>query len=779
MIEIKSKEKTIKDLLDNKKYDLDFYQREYVWKDKEVSELIKDLTDEFQRNYDETHNRTEVDKYSHYFLGSIVVRKESTKRYIIDGQQRLTTLTLLLIFFYHSLEDENQKGQVLPLIFSMHYGEKSFNLDIIERKSVMETLFSKKSLDSFKADKSESIQNIVRCYKQIQKHPAFSEDMLPYFVDWLLQKVDLVEITAVTEDHAYTVFETMNERGVSLTETEMLRGNLLSNITDSVRRNSAKRVWDEWIQKLKELGSNEESEAIKAWLRSQFANTVRDYEGIGAKFHRWVRDEENKDKLGLTTSDAFANFIEQDFEFYSSWYFRLRDAANSLKSGLECVFYNAQNNFTLQYTLLLSPLRVGDNDEEALRKLHIVLTYLDIFINRRIWNGDSIARNHMDNYIWREQQVTNEYKLSSIIPLIRGKSSEKLKEILYKRINTETKPFGNKMLHLHGQNRRKIHLILARMTDYIETKSKKPSHYHEYIRRKGNNSYEIEHIWANKYEMHRDEFSHQSEFEAYRDRIGGLLLLPKNNNISYGNSSYKEKREHYLQENLLAQSLLETAYENKSGFSGFKQFKDLSQLPFRPHPDFKKEDLDKRQKLYQLIAKNIWNPERLRLSYGQEPEPVTVENESDNSVIVNPVGERGTWTVDKISNLVPPERREFYNKTHSSHNIHECYSMIAELQNLIQEKRWNLDLKFRNYYCAFYFGSRCVFGINLYSSPRYAVWITEAEAERESLRNRCKFANYSTPLGHAVYPRNTTVDSLRPIFEFAYKKHQNIDVVSQ
>ena len=182
----------------------------------------------------------------------------------------------------------------------------------------------------------------------------------------------------------------------------------------------------------------------------------------------------------------------------------------------------------------------------------------------------------MDNYIWREQQVTNEYKLSSILPLIRGKSSEELKEILYKRIQVETKPFENKMLHLHGQNGPKIHEILARITNYIEVESKMPSLYTEYARRKGDNSYEIEHIWANNYELYRDEFAHQSEFEAYRDRIGGLLLLPKNNNISYGNSSYKEKREHYLKENLLAQSLHEKAYEKHPGF---KQFIDWSRQP--------------------------------------------------------------------------------------------------------------------------------------------------------------------------------------------------------
>ena len=658
MIKISSKEKTIKDLLNGKKYDLDFYQREYVWTEKQVSELIKDLTDAFQRKYDETHDRTEVDKYGHYFLGSIVIREDRTKRYIIDGQQRLTTLTLLLIFLYHSLKDENQKVPVSSLIFSMHYGEKSFNLDIRERKSVMEALFSEKSVDSFEAGKSESIRNIVKCYKLIQKNKAFSDDdMLPYFVDWLLNKVDLVEITAITEDHAYTVFETMNDRGLSLTPTDMLRGYLLSKITDTEKRNGARKVWDDKIQELKELGKDEESEAIKAWLRSQFAITVRDYERIGAKFHRWVRDEENdeenkeklrlssndeenKEKLRLSSSDSCVSFIEQDFEFYISWYLRLREVATSLTSGLECVFYNAQNNFTLQYTLLLSSLKVGDTEEDALHKVHIVSTYLDIFINRRIWNGASIARNNMDHYIWREQQVNSEYKLSPIISLIRGKNSKELADELYKRIKMEIKPFGSVILQLHGQNRRKIHLILARLTDYIENKSyNQPLHFHEYIRRKGNNSYEIEHIWANNYEMHRDEFFHQSEFEAYRDRIGGLLLLPKEVNISYGNSSYKVKCKHYLKENLLAKSLNEQTYEKNPGF---KRFIKSSSLPFRPHLEFKKSDLDERQKLYQLIAERIWNPERLLLPYGDEPDPITVENVKDDAKIFSKFNESET-----------------------------------------------------------------------------------------------------------------------------------------
>ena len=69
-------------------------------------------------------------------------------------------------------------------------------------------------------------------------------------------------------------------------------------------------------------------------------------------------------------------------------------------------------------------------------------------------------------------------------------------------------------------------------------------HYLEYFR-KGGNRFEIEHIWADHFDRHEDEFSHPNEFAEYRNRIDGLLLLPKSNNASYNDSTYVEKREYY------------------------------------------------------------------------------------------------------------------------------------------------------------------------------------------------------------------------------------------
>ena len=395
----------------------------------------------------------------------------------------------------------------------------------------------------------------------------------------------------------------MNDRGLSLTPTDMLKGYLLSQISDEERRNSTSIIWRRRIESLQSIGKEEDADAIKAWLRGQHAQSLRernrgaaprDFELIGTEFHRWVRDRQ--DNLGLSSSNEFAGFIETDFAFYTRWYERLRKASKEFTSGLEYVYYNAQHNYTLQYPVLLSPLRVQDSEQDCLRKIRLVSTFLDILINRRIWNSRAIDYSTMF------------YAMYILIRDIRRKNIDELAELLYKRLDLESESFdSSNVFQLRGRNRQKIHRTLARVTDYISLKSGQSSHYTDYFRA-GRNRFEIEHIWANLPKRHEDEFSHPTEFQEYRNRIGGLLLLPKGFNASYGSLPFVKKREHYATQNLLAKSLHGIAYDHNPGF---KLFIEESGLPFEPHSDFKKADLDKRQSLYQQIAEQIWSQERL------------------------------------------------------------------------------------------------------------------------------------------------------------------------
>lgn len=605
MDEIRGDAKSIRSLLGNTKFTIDYYQREYKWETKQVNELIEDLAEKFQESHDPGNDRLAVKDYGHYFLGSIIISVKDGNRYIIDGQQRLTTLTLLLIHIYRKLEDNEQKGQLAELIFSKQYGRRSFNLNVEERAQCMEALFTGSQFDD--SDQPESIINIISRYQDIEDNfpDELNDEALPYFADWLIENVHFVEITAYSDADAYTIFETMNDRGLSLTPTDMLKGYLLANITDTDSRNEASQVWRRHISSLRDIGKEEEADAIKSWLRSQYAKTIRerkagaqpkDFDLIGTEFHRWVRGHEND--LCLKGSSDFLRFIKENFSFYAHWYERIRKASENKTEGLETIHFNNQNNFTLQYPVLLAPLRKEDNEHDILKKLRIVSKYLDILITRRIWNWRSIGYSAM------------QYAMFTTISKIRGKTVDELAVLLLNRLSEEDETFAsNDRLRLHGANGKYINRLLARMTDYIETKSGRASRYHEYTQQRGANRYEVEHIWANHPGRHRDEFQHPNDFFDYRNRLGGLLLLPKSFNASYSDKPYREKREYYYSQNLLAQSLHEKAYELDPGF---RRFIEKSGLEFRPHSDFKKADLDARQELYRNLAEQIWDPEELR-----------------------------------------------------------------------------------------------------------------------------------------------------------------------
>lgn len=612
MREIIGKAKTVRELLTATKYSIDYYQREYKWQEKQVQELLDDLTIRFLDDYDPDHERRMVRNYGHYFLGSIIISDKNERKFIVDGQQRLTTLTLLLIYVHNQQRGRDDASSVDQMIYSEQFGEKTFNIEVEERAACMEALFEQQPFDA--TDKPESVQNILARYQTISEY--CSNDLtgraLPYFVDWLKENVHLVEITAFSDDDAYTIFETMNDRGLSLSETDMLKGYLLANISDTARRDAANTLWKRRIADLAEVGKDADADFFKAWLRSQYAMSIRErkkdarpgeFDRIGTEFHRWVREHRDRADLALSSGAAFAQFIERDFDFYARHYRHLMRVAWRFMPGLEHVFYNARLGFTTQYTVLLAPLVPGDTDEVAHQKFRLVAIFLDILLNRRIWNWHNVGFSTM------------QYAMYLVTREIRRKPVDELAQLLYARLTApdEETFASNERFAVHQQNRWYVQLMLARMTGYIEEQSGATSHYTQYIG-SGSEKFEVEHIWANKYERHTDEFSHPQDFADYRNRIGDLLVLPKKFNASYGALPYEEKLEHYFGQNLLAQSLHPRCYDHNPGFIGFME---RSGLPFAPCEHFHKADLAARQALYAQLAACVWDPEQLLGEVGE------------------------------------------------------------------------------------------------------------------------------------------------------------------
>ena len=474
-------------------------------------------------------------------------------------------------------------------------------LHVDERTPAMNALYEGGGENFNATDRPESVQNLVQRYRDLEA--CFPEELrgaaLPFFIDWLLENVHLVEITAYSDDDAYTIFETMNDRGLSLSPTDMLKGYLLANI-DETKRTNANTRWRGRIRELNDAGKEVESDCFKAWLRSQHATKIRerkkgarpeDFDRIGTEFHRWLRDA--ADIVGLKQSNDFYRFIDRDFDFYSRQYLRLIEAAQQPVPGLEHVLYNAQHGFTLQYMLLLAPLRPDDSEPVAVRKIRLVAQYLDILLTWRLWNFRTIAYSTM------------QYAMFVVMRDIRGLAPDALAQKLHEFLGKEDETFAsNDRLRMHQQNRYPLHRILARLTDYVETQSGQPSRYLDYVS-EGKTRYEVEHIWADHPEHHTAEFKHPADFADHRNRIGGLLLLPKSFNASYGDLSYADKLPHYNTQNLLARSLHPLCYEHNPGFL---RFKEQSGLPFVAYAEFNKADIESRVDHAQPCQSRASNP---------------------------------------------------------------------------------------------------------------------------------------------------------------------------
>jgi uncharacterized protein with ParB-like and HNH nuclease domain len=387
--------RTIRDLFTARKYGVDYYQREYAWTKANADELLNDLSGRFLDSYNDDDVRRDTLGYRPYFLGPIVTNNRRGTLYLVDGQQRLTTLTLLLIYLFHLQKDRRPEDRVdlREFIASTRVGEWTFNLDIEDRIPCMRALLDGHDPDVGPDD--ESVQNLWDRYQDIEKlfPQELNDKKLPFFVDWLLERVAVVDIATPDQEMALEIFETMNDRGLRLTTTDMLKSYLLAMIRDSETIKASNQLWRTRVAALAETADKGDSDFIRNWLRGKYAETIRerrkdalpgDFDIIGTAPHKWVRD--NHDAIGLVRPSDYALFVQRDFDRLSARYLQLLEASQSLVPGMEEVFYNAWNGFTLQYPLILAAISPGDDDETFVRKAQMVAGWTDIFVTRRMVN---------------------------------------------------------------------------------------------------------------------------------------------------------------------------------------------------------------------------------------------------------------------------------------------------------------------------------------------------------------------------------------------------------
>jgi len=230
-------------------YVIPSYQRPYAWTVDEASELFDDLYDFYRTEHDDT-----------YFLGSIVLIKQETTppAEVIDGQQRLTTLTILLATLTSRLEGElradffsyiREPGKVSQGLapkprLTLRERDKEFFAKYVQELNFSGLL----ALDSASLE-TESQRNIrsnaALMLERLAKRFADDVEALCRFGAFLVQRCFLVAVSTPSQQSAFRVFSVMNSRGLDLLPTDIIKADIIGKIEEPERQSLYNDRWEE------------------------------------------------------------------------------------------------------------------------------------------------------------------------------------------------------------------------------------------------------------------------------------------------------------------------------------------------------------------------------------------------------------------------------------------------------------------------------------------------------------------------------------------------------
>lgn len=249
---------------------------------------------------------------------------------------------------------------------------------------------------------------------------------------------------------------------------------------------------------------------------------------------------------------------------------------------------------SLQDPLLLAAINYSDDNATIEKKIDFVARYIETFTVRRAINYRKFG------------QTAIKYTMFNVIKSVRNNDLKTLGSSLAKEVELITEKWDAVWYFgMHSQNKYFVKHLLSRISSFVDNLVGKSTTYVNYQHPDGR-QFEIEHIWANKFDEHRDEFDQESDFQNWRNSIGALLLLPNGTNQSFSSDKYEDKLEHYIKENSYAQTLNPIYYSKNPNFL---KSDIIQSLDFKPHPQFKKDDIGERQRLVQRICEKLWSVE--------------------------------------------------------------------------------------------------------------------------------------------------------------------------
>jgi len=605
------------------------YQRDYKWELKHLQDLIADVQEAFLSARKPTDGRRDVLGYEPYFLGTIITTPvDQGGKAIVDGQQRIATLTLLLCYA-ERISRQNPANGISPIEQAIRRrvaGGSEFNLDMDPpRKKLFETLMDgplnadelAATVDSIPEKDSGTLQlwDLFQNVENLISPDISKQNLLPQFFDYLTECVYLFEIGVPREQDGHKVFVTMNDRGLKLSPIDLLKGFLLSSIPNNDSNRAAHESWTQAMKKLRDLGSDEDSAFFKTWIRAKYAKSIRgkksgdaagDFEIVGESYHRWMMD--NLQAIGLQTSDDFSNLVTGSIPYFVELYCNIKNAERKIAASMPHVFFNGARGLTLQAMVILSAVRADDTQTIVAKKMRAVSYYLDFLATVRVLNGKENTYDNVRDLMF------------DIAKQVRNLGLKELREKLQTMMTNEKDQLSAlKNASYNNLKRQDLLHLLARLTAALESALELPTGigFATYVdRTRDSKTFDVEHLIPDSFQAVNADltkagkvpFAAQSDFDVARNNIGGLILLPRGRNRSMKDMAYSEKVTRYANENVLAQTLTDSFYLNQPNWT---RFSEESGITCGAIPLLDSSMIATRSDFYLKLAQSIWSENQL------------------------------------------------------------------------------------------------------------------------------------------------------------------------
>lgn len=607
---------TVEVCLKNKSYYIDFYQREYVWTKETVEILLKDIFYSFELSYEQYKDAElspeVIEKFNWYYLNIYITNNIGGKIYVVDGQQRLSTLTLIANKLYHLTTDDDLKESLKACIYGKDKWKGNiFWLDHDKRHDIMDRIL-KEDIEDAPSFKNKTEETLWNRYKDISKYiddKHMDEKKVDTFIYYFLERLVLVELT-IQQDDTPMIFEVINDRGEALKPFEILKGKLVGAL-DKMDTDKYSKIWDDVIAQLFEI----EDAFFADYFRSRFIfKRNSKIEGaLNNTYHRYIF--ENNDigqalAFRRTDKDQIVNikrFIDSEMVYYGRLYSKIR--RNTLGDEF-MTYHSAIHGFAGQYYIILSACEINDPREDE-KIMTLTKEYDRMYMLLRL-NG-AYDSNSFQELAYR------------INGNIRGKAVEEyrqvfddiLREAISERKNKEhisslLDYSSFKQVGYANMEKRSLRYFLARvekflcdglgqsMKDTVETISTKTSY---------KLGYHIEHILSHN-ATNIGYFESEEEFEVLRNQLGGLLLLKDRDNISSGNEEYSDKLKTYSAGLVWGHTLCNDFHHVNKSLDSFNDYLETTcGQKISPIDIFDKAALESRTRLLYDIVKLIWEIE--------------------------------------------------------------------------------------------------------------------------------------------------------------------------